>query len=77
MTYRKLDTLEDLKLAIAEHKVEGKKIISHFNQMEKYYSDWEDRLVEIDRAIQEAENITGLPREEIIQEHDPIGDLLG
>ena len=61
-----LDTLPKLRQAILDHKAEGQKIISHFKQMELYYSEWEDRLLQIHNAIQDLEIQTGLDKEELL-----------
>lgn len=70
------DTLDDLKAAIAAHREAGKKIINHFKRLESEYSDWEDRLIEIEAAIEEAEKITGIKKEEILEEKNIFDDLL-
>lgn len=72
-----LDDLDALRRAVAEHRAEGKKIISHFKKMEDAYSDWEDRLIQIEKAIEEAEQITGIAKEEIINTKDIVDELLG
>lgn len=59
--------LAALRQQMKEFMAETKKLKSHFAKMEAYYSDWEDRLVRIEKAICEAEDETGLTREEIIQ----------
>lgn len=71
-----LDDLDDLKAAVKAHREEGKKIINHFKRLESEYSDWEDRLVEIEAAIAEAEQITGLDKKEILQETNVFDELL-
>lgn len=70
------DTLDELKAAVAAHREAGKKIINHFKRLESEYSDWEDRLIEIEAAIEEAEEITGLKKEEIIKPAEHIFDDL-
>jgi ribulose 1,5-bisphosphate carboxylase large subunit-like protein len=62
-----LDSFDNIKKAIKEHWEEGKKIISHFQKMEEGYSDWEDRLIEIENAIVEYEDETGLSKEEVLK----------
>lgn len=74
--HRKLETLDDLKAAIAEHREEGRKIIRHFKRLEQEYSDWEDRLVEIDRAIEECEKQTGLAKEEIVAPKNTVDSII-
>jgi hypothetical protein len=54
---------------------EGRKIINHFNKLEEYYNDWQDRLYRIELKIQEAEKETGLDVEEIA-EYDALADAL-
>lgn len=72
-----MDDLDQLRKAVADHREAGKKIISHFNRLDREYSDWEDRLVEIENAISEAEKITGLTKEEIIKPTDSLDDIFG
>lgn len=72
-----MDDLDELRKAVQDHRAEGKKILSHYNRLEREYSDWEDRLVEIENAISEAEKITGLTKEEVIEPHDILDDILG
>jgi len=69
-----LDDLKELRQAIEAHKVEGKKIISHFHKMQEYYSDWEDRLIELEYAIQKIEKEQGIPREKI-EEPEVVSDM--
>lgn len=75
MTKLEFQTLDELKEAIAKHKEEGAKIIRHFRKMEEYYSEWEDRLNQIELAIQEAENISGVTKQEILAPRDIFKDL--
>lgn len=70
MTKLEFQSLDELKAAIAKHKEEGAKIIRHFHRLEQEYSDWEDRLIAIESAIQEAEQITGLDKKEIEAPND-------
>ena len=65
MTKLEFQTLDELREAIAKHKEEGAKIIKHFKKMEEYYSDWEDKLNQIEEAIQEATSIAGINKQEI------------
>lgn len=62
-----LDDLDELRKAINAHKEEGRKLISHFNKMQEYYSDWEDRLVEIDNAVERIKKEHGISRDEIVE----------
>jgi predicted nuclease with TOPRIM domain len=57
-----------LRQQLKEFMSETRKLKSHFAKMESYYSDWEDRLVKIEKAICEAEDEIGLTYEEIIQQ---------
>lgn len=59
--------LSDLRKRIQKHKEDGAKIISHFKKLEEYYSDWEDRLLELDKAISEAESTLGLTKQEVVE----------
>lgn len=68
--------LDQLREDIIKHKEEGKKIISHFKKLEEYYSDWEDRMNAIENRISEAEDSSGLTKQEITQ-YDALQDALG
>jgi uncharacterized protein YydD (DUF2326 family) len=67
--------LHAIREEIVKHVDEGKKIISHYNKMLEYYSDWEDRLNAIDKKIAEAEEATGLTKDEIV-EYDALAEAL-
>lgn len=78
-------SLEELREIAAKHREEGRKIIneitkitSHFKKMEEYYSEWEDRLNDIQKAINEKSEETGIPPDKIeIKEYDILDDILG
>lgn len=74
-----IETLDDLKAAIAAHREEGKRLIRHIKRIEQEYSDWEDRTVQIEIAIAQAELDTGLTKEEITQpkELDALEEAFG
>lgn len=74
-----IETLEDLKAVIAAHREEGKRLIRHLKRIDQEYSDWEDRTIEIEAAISQAELDTGLTKEEIIQpkEVDALQEAFG
>lgn len=74
--YRKLETLDDLKAAIAEHREEGRKIIRHFKRLEQEYSDWEDRLVVIEQEIDNCERQTGLTKDEIVAPKSTVDSII-
>ena len=52
-----LENFAELKAALAKHWEEGKQIISHFNRLEREYSDWEDRLVALENAVSDKESV--------------------
>jgi len=62
------ETIDDLKAGIDRVREEGRKIISHFNRLEREYSDWEERVLELENAIQQAQEDAGLTKEEIVQQ---------
>lgn len=74
-----IETLDDLRAAIAAHREEGKRLIRHLKRIEEEYSDWEDRTVQIEAAIAQAELDTGLTKEEIAQpkEYDALQEAFG
>lgn len=47
---------------------EGRKIVSHQARIEREYSDWEDRLNQLDQAVAEMEKATGIPAQAIFDE---------
>ncbi len=61
------ETIDDLKAGIERVRLEGRKIISHFNRLEKEYSDWEDRVRELEDAIFQAQEDAGLTKEQMIE----------
>lgn len=63
----KVIDLADLRERIEKHKEDGEKIISHFNKMQEYYSNWEDRLLVLEKEISEAESTLGLTKEEVTE----------
>lgn len=68
--------LNDLRARIIRHKEEGAKIISHFNKMQEYYDEWQDRLNTIQEEINSAERDYGIPPKEI-QEYTLLDNILG
>lgn len=75
-------TLEELKKLIAKHKEEGRKLIaemkrlqSHFEKMQAYYSDWEDDMTTLERLVDDTKKEHGLPIEKI-EEYDALDDIL-
>lgn len=73
-----IETLDDLKAAITAHKELGRQLIRHIQRIEKEYSDWEDRTIEIENTIFQAELDTGLTKEEIEKpkETDALDEIL-
>lgn len=69
------EELEAIKLAVQEARAKAKNLISNLTRIEKEYSDWEDRIVEIENAIKETEDITGLTKEEIIKPQTTMDEL--
>mgnify|MGYP001616136013 CR=1 FL=1 len=65
MAKLEFQTLEELREAIRAHKETAASLIRHLHRIEQEYSDWEDRVVSIENAIEEAEKIVGLKKEEI------------
>lgn len=86
MRMRKPDAtinLEELKRKIQEHKDKGRELIvalkcliSHFERMQEYYSEWEDRMNAIQNEINKASEEHGVPIEQI-EEYDALADMLG
>jgi len=62
----KLD-LTELRSALRVLHEEGERIQSHYKRLEKEYSDWEDRFIALDKAMNEAEDEYKLTKEEIEQ----------
>jgi len=70
--------LDDVRALVKEVHAEGLKIQSHYKRLEQEYSDWEDRVYELDKIISQAEKDTGLSREEIEKDTYSLpDDLLG
>lgn len=67
--------LKLLRESIIECKAQGKKIIHHYTELEKYYSDLEDRIYKIELKVQELEKDTGLDSD-TITEYDALSEVL-
>jgi len=76
MAAKTLDTLDDVRKAAKELMAEGKKIISHFKRLENEYSDWEDRVNELDKVVQELEESNGLTKEDIFEDKGVFSDII-
>lgn len=64
--YRK--TIEDMRKRSLDLMSEGRNIQSHFTRMMREYSDWEDRLNELDKQVDRLAAETGLTPKEIHSE---------
>lgn len=69
-----LSELKLLREEIINCKEQGRKIIHHYTELEKYYSDLEDRIYKIELKVQELENETGLTTDEIV-EYDALSEI--
>lgn len=58
-------TLEDLRKLIKEYREQTLVLKSNFERIQKEYEDWEDRVAELDKVISQAEEETGITKEEI------------
>jgi septal ring factor EnvC (AmiA/AmiB activator) len=73
-------SIEELKAAIQKARDTAKNLLSNLTRIEKEYSDWEDRIVEIEKAIQEVEDDTGLSKEDIVKpisKNEKLNEELG
>lgn len=71
-------TLDDVRDLIKEVRAEGLRIQSHYKRLELEYSDWEDRVNELEKVIYQAELDTGLTKEEIYKAPNEFADdILG
>ena len=61
-------TVDDVRALIKDVRAEGLKIQSHYKRLELEYSDWEDRVNELEKIIAQAESDTGITKEEIYKE---------
>ncbi len=68
-------TIEDVRALVKEVREEGLKIQSHYKRLEQEYSDWEDRVNELDKVIAQAEKETGLTKEEIYETPNEASDI--
>jgi predicted nuclease with TOPRIM domain len=68
-------TLDDVRELVKEVRAEGLQIQSHYKRLEKEYSDWEDRVRDLENIIAQAEEDTGLSKEEIITTPSPLEDI--
>ena len=63
-----------MRESIIQCKEQGRKIISHYTELEKYYSDLEDRIYKIELKVQELEKETGLSQD-VIAEYDALSEI--
>lgn len=68
-------TLDDVRELVKEVRAEGLQIQSHYKRLEQEYSDWEDRVRDLEKIIAQAEEDTGLSKQEIIAVPSPLGDI--
>lgn len=68
--------LDDVRALVREVRAEGLKIQSHYKRLEQEYSDWEDRINELDKIISRAEDDTGLTKKEIEKDEYALPDDL-
>lgn len=68
-------TLDDVRGLIKEVRAQGLQIQSHYKRLEQEYSDWEDRVNELDKIIYQAELDTGLVKEEIYKQPNELDDI--
>lgn len=59
------DTLDDLRAGVKLLREEAKKLQSHLAKMLEDYSDFEDRILEIDLVIAQAEKDVGITKEKV------------
>lgn len=52
--------LADLRIAMERVRMEGKKIMSHYGKLEDAYSNWEDRVVAIEKRLDELDKEVGI-----------------
>lgn len=69
-----LEELTTLREEIIKCKEQGKKIINHYTELEKYYEDLEDRIYKIELKVQQLEKDTGLDAD-TIAEYDALAEV--
>lgn len=69
-------TIDDVRAMVKTLREEGLQIQSHYKRLEQEYSDWEDRLYALDKIISQAEEETGLTKEQIIEPDDPFMEFM-
>lgn len=60
--------LKNLRRDTKELIDEGRRIVAHFQRMEREYGDWEDRLNALDVALSHVEKETGIPVQAVFDE---------
>lgn len=70
-----LNTIDDLKAAAQQLREEAKKMQLHLKRMMEEYGDFEDRILALDKVLEEAEKEAGLVKEEIMKPPEPINLL--
>lgn len=69
-------TLDEVRNLVKEVRQQGLQIQSHYKRLEQEYSDWEDRVNNLDKILIQAEDEFGLTKKEIINPTDPMLDGL-
>lgn len=62
------ETIENMRKRSLSLMEDGRNIQAHFNRMVREYSDWEDRLKELDEQVDKLAAETGLTVDEIHSE---------
>ena len=69
-------TVDDIRELVKNTREVGLQIQSNYKRLEQEYSDWEDRVNELNKIIQQAEDDAGITKEEIYSKPDIIDDIL-
>lgn len=69
-------TLEDVRELVRKVREDGLQIQRHYKRLEQEYSDWEDRVVYVEKVISQMEDDSGISREEIYAPSSVLDDIL-
>ena len=72
-------TLDDLRELVKQYREQTLILKSNFERIQKEYEDWEDRVAELDKILDQAEKDTGITKEQVdvppIQERSLLDDI--
>lgn len=72
----KWETIDDLRAGVQAMREEADKMLAHLQRLIVEYGDFEDRILEIDRHIEQLEKDSSIKREDIEKPIDPAEEYI-